>query len=163
MALRALGLIEGAERGLELLSEAVETLIPSPARLELARALVDLGAALRRANQRAAARDSLYEGLDIAHRCGAVPLAERAREELLAAGSRPRRLVRRGVASLTPSEHRVAQMAAEGMTNPQIAQALFVTRKTVEAHLLAVYRKLDISGRGELERALAEQAPVAVA
>ena len=62
---------------------------------------------------------------------------------------------------LTASERRVAELAAEGRTNPEIAQALYVTRKTVETHLGHVYRKLDISGRGELSRALADDAPAA--
>jgi DNA-binding CsgD family transcriptional regulator len=58
------------------------------------------------------------------------------------------------VEALTPSERRIAEMAAEGMSNPEIAQALFVTRKTVEAHLAGAYRKLDIRSRGELAGAL---------
>jgi DNA-binding CsgD family transcriptional regulator len=58
---------------------------------------------------------------------------------------------------LTASERRVAELAAEGRSNPEIAQALFVTRKTVETHLGRVYRKLDISGRGKLAHALDEQ------
>jgi DNA-binding CsgD family transcriptional regulator len=61
------------------------------------------------------------------------------------------------VEQLTVSERRVAELAADGQSNPEIAQALFVTRKTVETHLGRVYRKLDISGRGELPRALAEE------
>ena len=55
---------------------------------------------------------------------------------------------------MTVSERRVAELAAEGRSNPEIAQTLFVTRKTVETHLGSVYRKLDIAGRGELARAL---------
>jgi DNA-binding CsgD family transcriptional regulator len=63
------------------------------------------------------------------------------------------------VAQLTVSERRVAELAAEGQSNPEIAQALFVTRKTVETHLGHVYRKLDIAGRGELGAALADRVP----
>ena len=62
---------------------------------------------------------------------------------------------------LTASERRVAELAAEGYSNPEIAQSLFVTRKTVETHLGHVYRKLDIAGRGDLSRALAHERPPA--
>jgi DNA-binding CsgD family transcriptional regulator len=146
--------IEGGAQGLTRLHEAVRVLEGSPARLEHARALVELGAALRRANQRAAAREPLRDGLELAQACGATRLIERARTELLAAGARPRRELRSGVDALTASERRIAQMAASGMSNPEIAQALFVTIKTVEGHLSGVYRKLDVRSRGELPAAL---------
>jgi DNA-binding CsgD family transcriptional regulator len=126
----------------------------SPARLEHARAFTDLGAALRRANRRSEARGPLDEALALARRCGAHALAERAATELRAAGGRSSKPERGGVEQLTASERRVAELAGEGYSNPQIAQALFVTRKTVETHLGNVYRKLDISGRGELGKAL---------
>jgi DNA-binding CsgD family transcriptional regulator len=154
VALRAAGVIAGDETGLEQLEESVATLRESPAALERARSLVALGAALRRAGRRAAARPALSEGLELALRCGATPLADRAREELLAAGSRPRAALRRGPDALTPSELRVATMAAEGLSNPAIAQRLFVTRATVESHLHAAYRKLGIGSREELSAAL---------
>ena len=126
----------------------------SPARLEQARALTDLGAALRRANRRSEARGPLHEALALARRCGAHALAERASTELRAAGGRSSQPERGGVQQLTASERRVAELAADGHSNPEIAQALFVTRKTVETHLGHVYRKLAISGRAELPRAL---------
>ena len=122
-------------------------------------ALTDLGAALRRANRRAEARGFLEEGLALAGRCGARALAKRARTELRAAGGRSSDPEGTGVEQLTASERRVAELAAEGLSNPEIAQALFVTRKTVETHLGHVYRKLDISGRGKLVHALGEGAP----
>jgi class 3 adenylate cyclase/DNA-binding CsgD family transcriptional regulator/tetratricopeptide (TPR) repeat protein len=159
-SLVASGLAEGGEDGLALLREAVAVLAPSQARLEHAKALVELGAALRRANQRSESREPLRQGLELATRCGAAPLAERAETELLATGARPRRIALSGVESLTPSERRVAQMAAEGGTNREIAQALFVTPKTVEVHLSSVYRKLDIGSRSQLPRALAESGRV---
>jgi DNA-binding CsgD family transcriptional regulator len=155
MALHAAGLVEGGERGLELLGEAVAVLEPSPARLDYARSLTDLGAALRRANRRAAARDPLRRALDVADACGASPLAERARQELRAAGGRPRRPRTSGAGALTASERRIAAMAADGLSNPDIAQALFVTKKTVEAHLGGAYRKLGIHSRTQLHAALA--------
>src|SRR5215469_15336751 len=159
IALRARGMLEGGQRGLRDLREAVEVLAASDARLEHARALVELGAALRRANQRATAREPLRAGLDLAHRCGAVRLAERARAELLTAGAKPRRVALTGLEALTASERRVAELAAAGMSNPDIAQALFVTLSTVEGHLRHTYRKLSISSRGELPAALQSAAP----
>jgi DNA-binding CsgD family transcriptional regulator/tetratricopeptide (TPR) repeat protein len=157
-ALRAAGLIEGGERGLALLGEAVDVLEHSPARLEHAKARTDLGAALRRANRRSDAREHLRRGLELATICGATPLAARAETELLATGARPRRIALSGVASLTPSERRVAEMAAEGPTNREIAQALFVTQRTVEVHLTSIFRKLSISSRSQLAAALGDPA-----
>jgi DNA-binding NarL/FixJ family response regulator len=109
---------------------------------------------LRRANRRAVARDPLRQGLDLADACGARPLAERARQELRAAGGRPRRPRTSGVEALTASERRISAMAADGLSNPEIAQALFVTKKTVEAHLSNAYRKLDIDSRVQIAAVL---------
>ena len=150
--------LAGGEKGVELLREAVDVLQRSPAKLELARALTDLGAALRRQGQRAAAREPLRRGLELAHRCGAGGLTEQARTELLATGARPRRLVLTGLDSLTASERRVARMAADGRTNREIAEALFVSQRTIETHLSHVYRKLEITTRADLSRALADEA-----
>lgn len=154
IALHAAGMVEGGVRGIELLTEAVTMLRPAPAPLELARALVDLGAAYRRAGARARGREFLREGLDLAHANGGLALAGRARRELVVAGGRPRRDATRGRDALTPGELRVAQLAAEGQTNRQIAQALFVTQRTVENHLTSTYAKLGISSRGMLAAAL---------
>jgi DNA-binding CsgD family transcriptional regulator len=159
-ALRGAGLIDAAGAGLEHLRASADALRDSPALLERAKSLTELGAALRRANRRAEARPPLLEGLELAERCDAAPVAERAHAELLATGARPRRLVRTGVDALTPSERRVALMAADGQTNREIAQALFVTAKTVEMHLSNVYRKLDITARSQLPRALGRDAEV---
>jgi DNA-binding CsgD family transcriptional regulator len=142
--------------GIDDLRAATQHLDRSPRRYEHARALVDLGAVLRRAGARADSRDPLRAGYELAHECGADTLAETARQELAASGVRIRRQRLSGVASLTPSERRIAEMAAEGGSNAEIAQALFVTLKTVEMHLTHVYRKLDIVGRSELKRALAQ-------
>jgi DNA-binding CsgD family transcriptional regulator len=157
-ALRAAGVIEGGEQGLRLLEEAVQVLSESPAKLEHAKARTELGAALRRGNRRTAAREHLRHAVELATICGAVPLAARAEQELLATGARPRRIALSGVASLTPSERRVAEMAAEGPTNREIAQALFVTQRTVEVHLTSIYRKLGIRSRSQLAGALAKPA-----
>jgi DNA-binding CsgD family transcriptional regulator len=155
IALRVAGLATGGADGLERLSESAGVLRESPAVLERAKSIAELGAALRRAGQRAAARPLLAEALDLAAGCGARPLASRAHAELAAAGGRPRRERRHGLDALTPSELRVARLAADGQTNRQIAHGLYVTLKTVETHLAHVYAKLGISHRGELPAALA--------
>jgi DNA-binding CsgD family transcriptional regulator len=156
MAARAAGLLEPARSGLEMLERAVAVLEDSPARIEHARALIDVGAALRRFNRRADAREPLRRALDIADACGARPLAEHARQELRAAGGRPRRPRLTGAGALTASELRIARMAADGLSNPEIAQALFLTKKTVETHLGNAYRKLGIQSRTQLAAALDE-------
>ncbi|MDW5598512.1 helix-turn-helix transcriptional regulator, partial [Conexibacter stalactiti] len=100
-------------------------------------------------------REALALAMDEAHACGAEPLAERAAEELRTSGARPRRRAISGVDALTPSERRVAALAADGRSNREIAQELFVTLATVETHLTRAYRKLDLSGRDGLAQALA--------
>lgn len=119
--------------------------------------LVDHGAALRRSGRRSDAREPLAQGLELADQCGAAPLAAFARIELEALGVRPRSVLRRGADALTPSERRVAGMASSGLQNREIAQALFVTVKTVETQLSSAYRKLGIASRRELATALAPQ------
>ncbi len=161
-ALRTLGLVAGRDDALDLLREAVSVLEDSNAQLEHARALVELGAALRRTGQRGDARKPLAAGHELARRCGSTTLVERATVELAAAGVRMRRPALAGRDSLTPSERRVAELATSGMSNPEIAQALFVTRKTIEMHLGHVYRKLDVQGRDGLATVFADP-PEAVA
>jgi DNA-binding CsgD family transcriptional regulator len=154
IALRGAGLVEGGNRGVELLTEAVAVLEGSPARLEHARALTDLAAAVRRKGQRSEARPLLRRALSLAGGLGATALAERAHDELVATGARPRRAVATGPSALTASEHRVARLAEEGLTNRAIAQTLFVTEKTIELHLRNAYQKLDIRSRTQLAKAL---------
>jgi DNA-binding CsgD family transcriptional regulator len=151
-----LGLAEGGDHGIELLQRSAAQLADTPAGLDHAYALVELGAALRRAGRRIDARQVLVEALHAGRRLGASLLVGRAQEELTAAGAKPRRVAITGVASLTPSEQRVSRLAAQRHTNAQIAQALFVTPKTIEYHLRHVYQKLDISGRRELETLLSQ-------
>ena len=159
VALRAAGLSEGGERGLGLLGEAVTVLERSQAPVELARALTDHGAALRRAGQRTEARAQLERGLDLAHHYGARRIAGQARAELIAAGAKPRRDAVTGRDALTASELRVARLAAAGKTNREIAQELFITTKTASAHLSRVYRKLDVTRRDQLAEALVSETP----
>ncbi|MDX6677882.1 MAG: hypothetical protein QOE31_1934 [Solirubrobacteraceae bacterium] len=148
-ALRTLARVEPGRR-VELLTEAVALHTGGNMRLEHARALVDLGVALCRNGKRTAARAALEQGADIATACHAHPLAQRAREELNILGAKPRRLAFSGVDALTASERRIADLAATGPTNREIAQQLYLTRKTVERHLSNVYRKLGISSRDDL-------------
>jgi DNA-binding CsgD family transcriptional regulator len=138
---------------LALLDEAAAVAAHSGARLEHARIQVDRGAAAH-AVAREDARPLLEEGMDLAHRCGADALVERALEALRATGARPRRPRVSGVAALTPQERRITTLAAAGNSNREIAEALFLTRRTVETHLSNAYRKLGITTREELPRAL---------
>jgi len=155
IARRAAALAAGGEAAIERLGAAVEAVVPGDAPVERARCQVDLGAALRRAGRRSAAREPLREGLDAATAAGAAALAARAATELQATGARPRRTRLSGAAALTTSERRIAEMAAAGLTNPEIAQRLFVTRRTVETHLTSAYRKLGVRSRADLAGALA--------
>lgn len=157
VALRAAGIVHGDSEGLGLLRQSVAILESSSAPVERARALLDFGAARRRLGGRSEAREPLRRALDLAHRCGALALADRARDELVVAGARPRRDALRGRDALTPSELRVAQLAAQGLTNNQVAQSLFVTPRTVETHLTSAYAKLGVASRHDLPEALDPQ------
>lgn len=154
VALCTAGLVERGEEGTALLQESVSSLEASQAALELSRSLAELGAALRRAGRRAEARRHLRRALDLAHRCGGERVAEQARTDLLATGARPRRAQLTGPQSLTASERRVARMAAQGLTNREVAQALFVSLRTVETHLTHAFQKLGIDSRNQLAEAL---------
>ncbi len=138
------------------LRAAVAALERSPAVLERAHALAELGAELRRSGQRRASREALRSALDLAAHCGADTLSRRARQELVATGARPRRPRISGAGSLTPRERQIAELAAEGESNRAIADRLIVSEKTIEWHLANAYRKLDIRGRGGLAGSLTE-------
>jgi DNA-binding CsgD family transcriptional regulator len=155
VALRAAGLVAGGHRGEALLREAIEVLAGRDTRLEQARARADLGALLRRGNHRLEARQLLRQAADTAHHLSAEALALRAETELRATGARPRRVLLTGLEALTASERRIAELAAEGHTNREIAQSLFVTARTVEGHLTHVFYKLDVKARTALPAALA--------
>jgi DNA-binding CsgD family transcriptional regulator/tetratricopeptide (TPR) repeat protein len=153
-ALRALGVARGGERGIELLEKAVAGHERSGTALEEARSLLELGSALRRSGRRRDARAVLRRAQECGRACGAVAVVERATEELSASGARLLRVALTGVAALTPSERRVAGLAAQGLTNRQVAERLVISPKTVEHHLGSVYRKLGISSRAQLADAL---------
>jgi DNA-binding CsgD family transcriptional regulator len=153
-ATRSLGLVIGGSEGIEHLREAVKLLEESQSGLEYMRALTDYGGALRRAGRRADAREPLRKALELARRSGALAIAARAHDELAATGEKLGPLVPVGVESLTPSERRISKLAADGLTNREIAQTLFLSVKTVESHLRGAYRKLDVRSREELPQAL---------
>jgi DNA-binding CsgD family transcriptional regulator len=144
---------EGPRR-IAALEDAVEAARRSPSRLVQAQALGELGATLRRAGSRVAARQPLRQARELAHRCGATGLEATAHDELVIAGARPKRLALSGVDALTASERRVAELAAHGLRNRDIAETLFITLKTVETHLSHAYAKLDIQARSQLTDAL---------
>ena len=136
------------------LAEAIGVLEASPARYELALALAEHGASLRRSGQRTQARPPLLRALDLAERTGAAGLAAEVKRELIAAGARPRRAALTGPDALTAGERRVAALAADGASNRQIAEHLFITQATVETHLRHAFRKLNITSRADLPGSL---------
>lgn len=141
-------------RAITLLEEAREHFAASQARLEFARCLTELGAHRRAAGDRRAARAILREAHDAAYACRATALCQRARAELLLTGGRPRPPAGAGAGALTPAERRVAEIAANGATNREIARRLYLSPKTVEMHLRSAYRKLDVAGRDALATVL---------
>ena len=153
-SLRTAGLAIGGHDGHGLLEEAVSILERSAARLELAHALADLGAELGRAGRRREGRDAQRRAIELADECGAIPLAERARAELHSGPGRRARAELSGPGALTAAEWRVCRQVAEGSTNREVAQALFVTEKTVERHLSSAYHKLGIRSRFQLPAAI---------
>jgi DNA-binding NarL/FixJ family response regulator len=122
--------------------------------LELARCTLELGLHRRAAGDRRAARAILRDAHDLAYRCRATNLCDQARAELLLAGGRPRPNTGAGRDALTPAEQRVAELAAHGTTNREIASGLYLSTKTIEMHLRSAYRKLNISSRDELHNHL---------
>jgi DNA-binding CsgD family transcriptional regulator len=146
-------LFEG-DSGVDELRAAVRAAERSPLRQPRAQAAFALGSALRRAGLRSEARELLSAARDLAHRSGATALEQAAHDELVIAGARPRRVAVDGVEALTAAERRVADLAASGLRNREIAEALFVTLKTVEVHLGHAYGKLGIKGRSQLAEAL---------
>ena len=148
---------------IDRLQEATDIFEQIHSPCDVARVSISVGSLLRRQRSPGAARDPLRRALDLARACGARPLAERAEQELRATGARPRRDRITGRDALTASEQHIAQLAIDGLTNRQIAERLFITRKTVGSHLEHIFRKLGIHSRTELEHALAADAEPATA
>lgn len=130
--------------------------VSAPNPFEQARTALCQGEALRRRRRPVEARPLLREALATFRRLGAAPFARRASAELAAAGGRPPGAARdlSPMQHLTPQELQVAMAVARGLSNPAVAAALFISRKTVEAHLSSVYRKLQLSSRTQLVRYL---------
>ena len=156
MSLRTAALAVGDDERVALLREAVAVLEHGPARLELAHALADLGAELSRCGRRTEGRDAQRRAISLAGRCGAVALAESAMAGLHAGPGRRARFELTGPSALTAAERRVCRQVAGGQTNREVAQALFVTEKTVERHLSSAYQKLGIRSRFQLASAIGE-------
>ncbi|MER7057311.1 AAA family ATPase [Streptomyces sp. NPDC000351] len=156
-ALRVLGTATGGRRGLELAEEAVRTLRDAPADtgMELVEALIGQGRQLTAAGERGRARDCLREAAELAEGKGAVRLLTLAGQALRESGARGPVTARTGSGALTGSERRIAELAAGGRTNTEIADLLHLARRTVETHLTSTYRKLRIRRRTELPGALA--------
>lgn len=153
-SLRVSGLISRGNTGAAQLREAAAIAESADSPLEHARVLVSLGTVLRRSGRSREAREPLRQALDRASSCGARLIGRLANDELVASGAQPRRLRTTGVDSLTPSERRVAAMVAGGMTNRAVAQAQFVSEKTIETHLAHAYQKLQINSRSQLASVL---------
>ena len=118
--------------------------------IESARTELMFGERLRRDRRRREARPHLSRAVEIFDSLGAEPWAERARSELAATGERARPRTLRATEELTPQELQLARIVAKGASNREAAERLFVSRKTVEAHLGAIYRKLGLRSRTEL-------------
>jgi len=149
VAARSRGLLAAAGGDLAAARSAFQRALDAHDQLPLpydrARTLLLLGRLQRRGNERLAARATLEEAARAFDAVGAARWADNARAELDRLGARPG-----PVDELTPTEQRVAQLAARGLTNREVAAALVVSPKTVEANLSRVYRKLGIRSRAEL-------------
>ncbi len=154
-ALTTLGLVREDDEAERALTKAITTLRTSPARLQLATALTELGSLQARHGQSEKAIETLRQAVELSEHCGARPLARRAAEELRSS-RRALTPAKDNEHGLTRQENRIAVMAAQGLTNREIATALHLTRRTVELHLSGAYRKLGIPGRAELGGALAK-------
>jgi DNA-binding CsgD family transcriptional regulator len=134
--------------------ESVERLARSRATVELARTRLLYGEWLRRENRRVDAREQLRAAHEMFSRMGAAAFTERARRELSATGETMRQRTSEARDELTAQEAHVAQLAAQGRTNPEIAALLFISPRTVQYHLHKVFSKLGVSSRREIRRAL---------
>ena len=127
---------------------------PVPGRRPCHRAQLTYGEWLRREHRRVDARTQLKAAYDAFEAMGAHGFAERARRELLATGETVRKRTIDTRDELTPQEAQIARLAAERLTNPEIAAQLYLSHRTVEYHLRKVFTKLGISSRRELADAL---------
>ena len=155
---RSRALLADGETAESLYRDAIEWLDPTPLRVDLARTHLLYGEWLRREGRRVDARAELRTAHELFSEFGMAGFAQRARVELEATGEHVRNRALHAVDRLTSQESQVAGLAAEGYTNRQIAEHLFISPKTVEYHLKKAYRKLDVTSRTQLARRLAEGA-----
>ena len=156
LTLRTKARLVGPPDDLGHLELALATVEASGAALERARVLVEYGAVLHRAGRKRFARICLRQGIDLAESLGAERISRKGLSALLAAGGRPRRVRSTGPASLTPAERRVVDLASSGASNPEIAESLVITRKTVEWHLSKAFTKLKVGSREDLAAVMGE-------
>ena len=140
----------------ELYREAIERLGRTRVRLELARAQLLYGEWLRRQGRRVDARWQLRTAYDAFTGMGADAFADRARHELLATGETVRKRVVTTSTDLTPQEAHIARLAGSGLTNSEIGAALYISARTVEWHLRAIFSKLGVSTRRQLRQSLTD-------
>jgi DNA-binding CsgD family transcriptional regulator len=151
---RCRALLSAGETAETLYLEAIERLGRTRLRPELARAHLLYGEWLHRENRRPDARQQLRTAYDMLAAMGAKAFAERARNELVAAGEVVRQRTAEPASTLTAQEAHIARLAADGHTNPEIAAQLFLSARTVEWHLRKIFTKLGISSRRELNKTL---------
>jgi DNA-binding CsgD family transcriptional regulator len=156
-AARSRALLAEGRAAEEEYREAIERLSRTRMATHLARARLSYGEWLRRENRRIDARNQLRPAFDAFASMGTQAWAERARRELVATGERVRKRTEDTRDDLTPQEEEIAQLARDGLTNPEIGAQLFIGARTVEWHLRKVFAKLDISSRRELEQAMSRR------
>jgi DNA-binding CsgD family transcriptional regulator len=148
--------LTAGDDGEEHYALALELLGTIPMDLQRARVHLIYGEWLRRQKRRIDARNHLRQAHDMFVAMGAGGFAERARGELLATGAHTRKRTVETSTALTPQETQVAKLAADGESNADIAAQLFISANTVDYHLRKVFRKLSVTSRGRLRRALAD-------
>ncbi|MEA2430354.1 MAG: hypothetical protein QOI19_827 [Thermoleophilaceae bacterium] len=151
---RARALVSEDDAAEALYREAIDRLGRSRFAYDLARSHLLYGEWLRREHRRSDAREPLRTACDLFGGMGAPAFAERARRELLATGETVRARAPDTRDQLTAQETQIAQLAREGLSNPQIGARLFISPRTVQYHLRKVFAKLDITSRNQLVRAL---------
>ena len=147
---RTRALLAGGDDADKLYGSAIANLRQTRAVVQLARTHLLYGEWLRRQRRRREARRELRVAHETLGSLGAAAFAERARAELEATGEHARRRTVEAADSLTPQEARIARLAAEGASNPEIADQLYVSRRTVESHLTKIYTKLGVNSRTQL-------------
>jgi DNA-binding CsgD family transcriptional regulator len=153
--LRVLAGMKGGDEGVAMLRQAVELLEGTLNRLQQAKALLSLGQMLLERGEAEEARLHLRRALELGEASGARPIVDRARTELMKSGVRPTLGAPIGRATLTATERRVAELAAEGQTEREIAQLLYETPNAVSGHLDAACHKLGVSDHDQLRLVLA--------